>query len=271
MFGVGTLFGAVTTYTGNAYGGSGQRATFLTLLPAPALTYDMVDLASECVSPCAYSFNRNTATTTNISGQTISGITFSGANTGAAGNNLQVRPLNDGTRNSGGGPSYNTVTANGAYSQMVYLFSTAPGVSGTPSMNISFAPTPGVRSVAFDYASISNLGSNDPAGFTITTTSANTPNSVSTINRYDASQSAAYAASGPGFYGITSTEDILTISIVANASSSQWIINLANFRVGVQINSPVPEPGPQLTMGAALILISLLLRYRSKIATGGKA
>jgi len=270
LMATGSSYGAIVSLiTGNAYGGSGQRANFLTLMPL--LAYDNVDLATECTSPCAYSFNRNSATTTNVSGQTISGVTFIGANTGAAGNNLQVRPLNDGTRNSGGGPSYNTLTANGVYSQMVYLFSTAPGVSGTPSMNISFLPTPGVRSVAFDYASISNLSGGDTAGLTITTTSRNTANSVSTVSRYDASQTTPYATSGPGFYGVTSTEDILTISIIANASSSQWILNIANFRVGVQINAPVPEPATQLTFAAALIAISLLIRRRNRNTPGGTA
>ena len=271
LMATGSSYGAIVSLiTGNAYGGSGQRANFLTLMPFPLLTYDNVDLATECTSPCAYSFNRNSATTTNVSGQTISGVTFIGANTGAAGNNLQVRPLNETNRNQTSGPNYNQLNSAAANYQAVLWpqwtigFATAPNVTGAPSMNITTMPT-GTRSVAFDYGSI-----NAPVGtYSIQVRTASGFQPETQVNNYLVGSS--YNTSGPGFYGVTSTEDILTISIIANASSSQWILNLANFRVGVQINAPVPEPATHLTFAAALIALSLLIRRRHRNTPGGTA
>ena len=266
---IGSSYGAVVTLIGNAYGGSGVRAGFISG-GSNSLTYDDVNLTTECISPCSYSYNRPTpGTLNNVSGQTISGVTFVGSNSGA-GNALYVRSLTDTNRNQTSGPNYNQLNSSaGSYQTVLWPqwtvgFATAPNVTGTASMNIA-VPT-GTRSVAFDYGSINSPTTNS---YTITVTTASGSTQLPLVNSYQVG--ANYDLSGPGFYGATSTEDILTVTIIANASTSQWILNIANFRAGVQINAPTPEPDSFLAMGSALILLSFLLRRRGKFARGGAA
>ena len=283
---ISPMFGAIVTYNGNAYTSSGTPATSNVRASwggtDGALAWDNVLVTgdtglgvSECTTPCAPSYTTGTVSSNNVSGQTISGVKFEGFNTNAAGNNrLYVRPLplpqpSSGPRN----PEYRGLNGAGVYTQWRGGFATEPSVNGIPTLTITL-PT-GTRSVGFDYGSISNIATSDTTtGLTIMTTMANNASSNLGVGRYDVNQVApnqTYLSSGPGFYGVTSTEDILTISIIANASSSQWILNIANFRVGVQINAPTPEPATFLAMGSALILISFLLRRRGKFARGGAA
>jgi len=250
-------YGALVVYTGNAYTSPNVRATWSALLPT--LDWDSINFLAECVSPCAPTYNSGPATSTNISGTAFSGVTFAGANSGA-GAGLFLRHLT-GSRNN----FYNGLTANGAYTQWNNGLATAQGVTGAPSITITL-PT-GTRSAGFDFGNINST----TAGITITATTAS-GHLDSSPGRYDvAAGSPSYASTGPGFYGVTSTEDILTISIIANASTNQWVLNLANFRYGIQLPTATPEPSTQLALGAALITISLLLRRRSKSARGGNA
>ena len=265
---MGSSYGTISPYIGNAYGPSntaGTRATWAGQMLS--LTYDDVDLATECTGGCAYTYNSGPATPlNNVSGQTISGVKFVGANS-TTGAGLYVRPINSGTRNSGTGgfPNYNAL-ANADFTQWVYGLATIGGTAGTPSLTITL-PT-GTRSVGFDFGNINSTAAN----ISITTTSASTSDTKTPANRYDtAAGTPSYLTTGAGFYGATSTDDILTISIVANASTSAWILNIANFRVGVQINQPTPEPATQLTFAAALIALSIVLRRRNGNTPGGTA
>ena len=272
-----TSYGAIVTTVGNAYGASGVRAGFLATMPP---SFDDVNLTTECTIGCGYSFNRMTGSNTagplvNVSGQTISGVRFVGTNTGLT-NTLYVRPLTDGIRNSNssGGPgvNYNQLNASQGVSPLTWPgwtigFATAP-VTTTGIISVTADNLPvGTRSVAFDYASI-GAGTFDTVTINVRTASGTTPLSRPA---YLAGTSNYNSTTGPGFYGATSTEDILEISVIANASNSPWILNIANFRVGVQINAPTPEPTTFLAMGSALILLSFLLRRRGKFARGGAA
>ncbi len=264
---MGSANAAFMTYTGNAYGGSGVRASFEALMPE--LQYDTVNLTTECVSPCVYSYSSGPLSLTNISGTSISGVTFVGSNS-SAGAGLYARPL--GTRNSstGGYFNYNQLNGNNLvtppWPQWTVGLASAGNVSGTPtgSTSISASVLPaGTRSVAFDY------GSANGTTYTIRATTASGALELPSVSPYNVG--GGYTSSGPGFYGVTSTEDILTVTIIANATASNWIINLANFRYGIQLPTATPEPSTQLALGAALITISLLLRTRSKSARGGNA
>ncbi len=263
-------FATLVTYLGNAYspGTSPQRATWAAQLPS--LTYDNVDLSTECVSPCAYSYNNGPQSLTNVSGQTISGIQFVASNTGSGTNQLYVRSTGT-TRNNGSGgyPNY-TSLVNGSFNQMAYVISTVQQVTGTASITLTL-PT-GTRSVGFDFANINSASSN----ISITANTASTSSNVTPTNRYDVGAgSPNYLTTGPGFYGVVSNDtdgDITTITITTNGSTSQWILNIANIRFGtLAAEAAVPEPSPQLMLGAALISISLLLRHRSKSQRGGNA
>ena len=267
-------YGTMVITTGNAYGGSGVRATWESTAPG---TPDPVNLGTECIGqstslvPCVYSYNNSSspngivAATVNVSGTKVSGVTFTGTNSN--GNLLYARPLVPG--NAAGNTFYANVNAQGAYSQVTHIWSTGPS-GQSPSMLIT-VPTSGVRSVEFDFASLTGLSPGAFGDITVVTEDRNHLTSSVTVDRYDTSRGAVYTGTGPGFYGVTSTEDILTVSIIANASTSSWILNIANFRVGVQINAPTPEPDSFLAMGSALILLSFLLRRRGKFARGGAA
>lgn len=274
----------IVTFNGNAYTSSGVAATSNVRAAwggtNPLLTWDNVLLtgdtglgASECTGACAPSYTDGSPSTNNVSGQTISGVKFVGGNTTAAGNNvLYVRPLplpqpSSGPRNTS---PYRSLNGMGSFPNWLGGFATAPAVNGIPSITMTLAPN--TRSVGFDYASISNLSASSTTGLTITVTTASGPTTL-TVGRYDINQSGPnYATSGPGFFGVNSTDDIVTISIAANSSSTQWILNIANFRFGTgAAAAPVPETSSQLTLGAGLIAISLLLRKRSKTSRGGTA
>ena len=261
LMATGSSYGALLTYLGNAYGPTntaGTRATWTALMPT--LTWDDVNLNTECTGACGYTYNTGPANTVNVSGQTISGVTFAGSNSGS-GAGLFVRPLTA-SRNS-----FYNLLANSSFPQWTIGLATVQGVAGQSNILITL-PT-GTRSAGFDFASINSTATN----ITITTTTASGSNSQVPTNRYDLGAGTPnYATTGPGFYGVTSsTEDILTISVIANASSSAWVVNLANFRVGVQINAPVPEPATHLTFAAALIALSLLIRRRHRNTPGGTA
>ncbi len=258
----------MVTYLGNAYspGASPQRATWVAQLPS--LTYDNVDLSTECVSPCGYTYNNGPAATVNVSGQTISGIQFVGSNTGSGTNQLYVRPTTS-RNNSTGGYNYAGLV-NGSFNQMAYILSTAQFVTGQASITLTL-PT-GTRSVGFDFVNVNSTSAN----VSITANTASTSSTVSPTNRYDVGAgSPSYLTTGPGFYGVVSNDtdgDITTITISSNGSSTQWILNIANIRFGtLAAQAAVPEPSPQLMLGAALISISLLLRHRSKSQRGGNA
>ena len=260
----GASRGALLPVSGNSYGGSGIRANFLTLMPS--LTYDGIDFFAECTSPCLPSYNSGPQSLNNISGTVFSGVTFAGANTGA-GAGLYVRPIS-GSRNS----IYTPLNGNGGFPQWTNGLATADGfnasITGAPSITMTLAP--GTRSAGFDFAQRNSTVAN----LTVTATTASGSVAVTPTNRYDTGTgSPNYLTTGPGFYGVTSDlEDILTITIVANSSSNaNWLLNVANFRAGVQINAPTPEPATFLAMGSALILISFLLRRRGKFARGGAA
>ncbi len=269
MLALATSYGAIlNTVEGNAYGGSGIRANFLTLLPS--LTYTSVDFFTACTAAnsCIPSYNSGPQSINNISGTVFGGATFTGANSGIAGNQLYVRQIS-GSRNS----IYTPLNGNGGFPQWTSGLATADGfvtsVTGTPSITITLAP--GTRSAGFDFGQRNSL----PSSFNITATSASGSVTITPTNRYDTGGlgSPNYLTTGPGFYGVTSSlEDILTITIVANASTNpNWVLDVANFRAGVQINAPTPEPATFLAMGSALILISFLLRRRGKFARGGAA
>ena len=271
------IFGGVIAISGNSYTSSGTAATSNVRATwagtDPALTWDNVVLTgdtpggapSECTGSCIPSYTSN-GSLNSVSGSAISGVTFVGGN-----GLLYVRPTpipspSSGLRNSG----YFGLNAQGAYPWRGGL-ATSEGIAA-PSITITL-PT-GTRSVGFDYGSITNLAQNDGATLAITANMlGGATSSLPTLSRYDVNRtSPSYAATGPGFYGVTSsTEDILTITIIANASTGNWILNIANFRAGVQINAPTPEPNTFLAMGSALILISFLLRRRGKFARGGTA
>ena len=259
-------WGALVPVSGNSYGGSGIRANFLTLMPS--LTYDDIDFFAECTiaNTCLPSYNSGPQSLNNISGRVFSGVTFAGANTGS-GAGLFVRQT--GSRNS----LYTPLNGNGGFPQWTNGLATADGlnasITGAPSITISLAP--GTRSAGFDFGQRNSTTAN----LTITATTASGSVAVTPVNRYDIGGvgSPNYNTTGPGFYGVTSDlEDILTITIVANSNSNaNWLLNVANFRAGVQINAPTPEPSTFLAMGSALILISFLLRRRGKFARGDTA
>ncbi len=264
-------FGALVDMSGNAYGGSGIRANFLTLMPLLDYGGGTIDFFGQCNAgnSCLPSYNSGPQSINNASGKVFGGATFTGANSGAAGNALYVRQIS-GSRNS----FYTPLNGNGGFTQWTSSLSTFDGqsgtgaITGTPSITINLAP--GTRSAGFDFGQRNSL----PSNVTITATTASGSVTETPTNRYDTGTgSPNYLTTGPGFYGVTSNlEDILTITIVANASSaSNWVLNIANFRAGVQIHQATPEPSTQLALGSALILISLLLRYRSKSARGGTA
>ena len=261
----GASWGALVPVSGNSYGGSGIRANFLTLMPS--LTYDDIDFFAECTvaNTCLPSYNSGPQSLNNISGRVFSGVMFAGANSGS-GAGLFVRQT--GSRNS----LYTPLNGNGGFPQWTNGLATADGfnasITGTPSITISLAP--GTRSAGFDFAQRNST----TASLTITAFTASGSIAVTPVNRYDTGTGTPnYLTTGPGFYGVTSSlEDILTITIVANSSSNaNWLLNVANFRAGVQINAPTPEPSTFLAMGSALILISFLLRRRGKFARGGAA
>ncbi len=265
-FAVGASWGALVPVSGNSYGGSGIRANFLTLMPS--LTYDGIDFFGECTgaNSCTPSYNSGPQSINNITGKVFSGVTFAGANSGA-GAALYVRQIS-GSRNS----LYTSLNGNGGYPQWTSGLATVDGflasTTGAPSITMTLAP--GTRSAGFDFGQSNSTVAN----VTITATSASGSVAVTPVNRYDTGTgSPSYLTTGPGFYGVTSDlEDILTITIIANSTSNaNWVLNVANFRAGVQINAPTPEPNSFLAMGSALILISFLLRRRGKFATGGAA
>lgn len=267
----GISFGTLVDMSGNAYGPSGIRANFLTLMPLLDYGGGTIDFFGQCTAAnaCLPSYNSGPQSINNASGKVFRGVTFTGNNTGATGNALYVRQI-AGSRNS----FYTPLNGNGGFPQWTSSLSTFDGqsgsgaITGTPSITMTLAP--GTRSVGFDFGQRNSL----PSNVTITATSASGSITETPVNRYDTGTgSPNYLSTGPGFYGVTSNlEDILTITIVANASSSSnWVLNIANFRVGVQIHEPVPEPSTQIALGSALILISLMIRYRSKAKSGGNA
>lgn len=259
-------FATLVTYLGNAYspGASPQRATWENQLAS--LTDHPIDLASDCASPCAYSYNSGPASLTNVSGMTIGGVTFVGSNTGVGGNGLYVRPIQGTSRNS----PYTPLAGNGGFPQWKVGLATVQGVLGTPTLTLTLPS--GTRAIGFDFGNI-----NSESNITITTaTLSNVTSSLVPANRYDTGTgNPNYLTTGPGFYGVTSSdEDILTVTLSGNSTtgSKQWILNIANIRFGtVAAEAAVPEPSPQLMLGAALISISLLLRHRSKSQRGGNA
>jgi hypothetical protein len=262
---IGPASAAIVTFLGNSYSSPNVRTTWLAQLPA--LTYDNVVLSgagNECVSPCGYTYNSGPAETVNVSGQTISGVTFAGSNSAVAGSGLYVRPTG-GSRNS----FYNPLTGNGGFPQWVTGLATVQGAgSGFPTITITLPS--GTRSAGFDFGNINSSSAN----LTITaTTAGGGTSSVVPTNRYDTGTGTPnYLTTGPGFYGVTSSDDdIVTITIIGNANNGGWVLNIANFRFGVQTAAPVPEPATQLTLGAVLIAMSIWLRQRNKSSRGGNA
>ena len=265
---VTTADAAIITYIGTAYlptASTGQRQTWInqTTAQVPALSGPTdINFGTGCVSPCIPS---TTSAGTNISGVVMSGVTFTGSVGATPG--LYDRPVYDAT----------TKAANSAYTFYNNGFTQWTGSLATNNVShpsgftsITITLPNGVRSVGFDFGGLQSASS----GYNVSATlSGATVADSSTLTsnpgvRFDPAFS--YSTSGPGFYGLLSTaNDIQTVTISTGTNSGSWILNIANFKFYTAPQTATPEPAQQLTLGAALITISFLLRRRTK--AGGNA